>query len=216
MAMPASAGVFLSCENTARSAIKSATLSHAGATNSASKGESLRVPIQTGSFLHFPGVWCGWPSMRTACIVWIDSTSMCSAKSSAARIAFVLATISSALPPRFAPNSALRTLRALAVKCSIWDDDAASDLSKTGAKVATRSPSSESKRCSSPTACSDNEAVSLSRLGVSPAILGGTALQHFRFAINFETTILPARRGLPPLLLTSDRRPTVLAHNASS
>jgi hypothetical protein len=97
------------------------------------------------------------------------------ARSTAACMACVFAAMPSALRLRVTPSSALKMARADAVRFSICDDDAASDRSRTGAKVATRAPSSASKRVSSRSASAAASRTTVLGAGARPAIVGTTA-----------------------------------------
>ncbi len=113
------------------SSIRPGTRSCCGATKVAPTGLRALLPIHTGWVRQSPGVWFV-PSMSTRCISRTESGVSSSASVSADCIARVFPTISVAFRLLVSPISAVRMARALAVRCSIWEDAAASERSSSG------------------------------------------------------------------------------------
>lgn len=132
-----------------RSSIAPGTNSERGPMNVAPMGV-VPPPIHTGCCRNSPGVWRGWLAINARCIATMASASIRADGSRAARMAVVLATIISVLRVGVPPgSSASATARADAVRFSICELAADSDLSSTADNGAISLPSSASNRAMS-------------------------------------------------------------------
>ena len=161
--------------NCARSSMRAGTRSWCGAMYVAFCGPAAPPPIQTGSFRQRPAQSGCWSPSSARCMARMLLPVTLSAMSSAAVIAAVFDAMRVALLRDVSPDSAMRTRWAVAVSCSISDDDADSERSRMVANGPISVPSSLSNRVISVAASRQIAAVSESMSTPRPAMSAGTA-----------------------------------------